>query len=268
MPEKLRMLPGGLEEKVFVLRGFRGLNPLLRFTPQSLLDTLQFLVGGVWPVVGGMLVFGFCLQATMARDSRIDGVVTADAVILIALYILGVPVITYLSHRNIMRVQARIRREITDSDIVLRVLTDWRPAYRDSGLVSLLRRIDPTESDQHDLAAVFHQIGRQLSFCLGLRGKPRLPFHGLLWLLLVPFAAWQLYMLGLLSGPYPGYDQTMLLMNVQFGGSLLSVLVVNLLAAAAFEQHFELYLLREHLREIDNGVLGIEQPEQTEVADA
>jgi hypothetical protein len=254
------MVPGGLEEKVFKLKGFRGLNPLLSFSPQTLLDMLQMLVGGIWPVIGGMLIFAFCLQGTMARDSMIDGVVTTDAVILMTLYIIGVPVLSTLSHRNIMRVQVRIRQALGSSDIVLRVLTDWRPDYRDSELVSMLRRIDPTESGQHDLAAVFHQVGRQLSFCLGLRDRPRLPFNGLLPLLLVPFAVGQVYMLHQLYGPYPGYELTMVLMYFQFAGSMLAVIVVNLLAAAAFEQHFELYLLREHLREIDNGVPAVDVP--------
>ena len=251
MPEPLRMLPGRLEERIFGRRTRTFRDWWYRQTPRHLLNWMQMLTGGIWPSLGAGLIFLFSFNASSAWELSMGGYATPLAVLEMLIYAFSMPFIACLTYNRIWTAQLRVRRVLKESDIVLRSLFGWQPDYADEGIKATLRRIEGQQAPA-DLHTAFFQVGSQLSYWLGERETPRPPLP---LLVLIPLGLLLAGQLALIPFSVSMDDAPLMfraLQHLQFAGGLLAFHYANQLAGPLFEQHYELYLLREHLREIDN----------------
>ncbi|MCB1217810.1 hypothetical protein KDL44_10470 [bacterium] len=251
MPEKLAMRKGGLEERIFGRRRLSFSDWWFSRSPRQLLNWMQMLTGGIWPSLGAGMIFLFSFNSSTSWELSVGGFATPLAVLQMLVYAAGMPLIACRTYNRIWTAQLRVRRILKESDIVLRILFGWQPDYADEGVRATLRQIEGREAPA-DLHRAFFQVGSQLSYWLGERAEPRPPLPRLVLIPLGLLLAGQLALIPLALSYEDAPELFAILQQVQFLGGLLAFHFANQLAGPLFEQHYELHLLREHLREIDN----------------
>ena len=267
---KLTDRTASLEQQVFgdVDRRTLGLSKL--DSPESILYTLLAVGLITIPLINILLV----IMTLLISDTQADSLNTAarpEPGLVIASFAVAViaPVIAIVAIFNSAGRHLRVMRErLRGSDMITRLLNGWRVEYGDGPLASWLRSIELVALKRRILLNEFAEAFRQLDYSLGLRSRPWPPMlvNGLLiWLLaamaiITPILSFPLS--GEVMSPTAGFILMVLLLSVQ-------ALIIPLVALPVVRQLVQQSLLREHLREIDNGVLtAAATPGIRETADA
>ena len=272
MPEQLRMVPGGLEEKVFsTLEGRVAKLPGMQNPVQYL--WLMFLLAGILlPVIVTFnlaIWTGLTHMLSTINSSQVPSAMpelfrynTAHAWFLITAMLLN-SFNLWIVHRRVLASRARL----AESDLVLRILDGWEPDLQDNSFQTVLRNFEIWRK-RKGLLVRFYLSFTQLSYVLGLRQKASPPRLQTVLILFAVIIATTSLGFGFIVLPSRLLTQGLPTDAVHFVMAYVCLVLVNLIGHPPLVENGEAVLLIEHLREIDNGVLGIELPEQAEDGDA
>ena len=266
-----RKQAASLEDKVFGNPLGRMSSPAWMNRPEQFLALMIGLVGVALPLTNaGLLCFLLGISAQLAGNNNSFGFMPVTATMMLPfLIITGVNLLLLIL--GIRQVLARInmlRGKLRESDLMLRILSGWQPELEESNLRILEQRLHRLHP-QNSLLARCMLSFTQLPFALGLAQQPYPPSQ--LPLLIVSFflfAAFAMPSFLLVSSMGPGSSAGVSIWMILLF-FCLACLSADYLVLKGSQPAMESMLLREHLREIDNGVLDIELlAGLTEVADA
>jgi hypothetical protein len=264
---------GSLEAKIFYTPSGRLGSPPWMQNSEKFIAVIQTGFGFAFPFAYLLLIMGLDNILFVKFMSTIpgNGYSIPTGLTLLPEHLLLLMVSWLLVTVNCLLVRARVQRTreaLATSDLVVRILSGWTPEYQENQYYALLRRLEPRRKEHRSIQDQFILSSSQLAYFLGLSRRPAAPaFHswGLFILLaLVPQATFTIILVTSMNATYDLRYAQYALTAV----AMLGMILVNLVGHSLFATAAESLLLREHLREIDNGVLTMDVSEAVEIGDA